>query len=138
MKTIKMLLSCLLILISTVTIAQEKQGKEENESEMEVTDFYFVNSEDERIEDATISDKFVYLVIETKNGIGEEVNIEMDDQEDEFIYENKYLTIHDKITFVIKKDRQRTRLEIYDPSNEKHQKLKEEALERQNKTISPE
>lgn len=103
-------------------------AQEKIETEPQFIGYYFINRNNEKIEKVTTTDKFVFLVIETSNAIGEKVTLTFDEDEGDWIYKNKYISPNSSIGFKIKGDFQKVKFKIYNSKNKKHKRLKEKAM----------
>ncbi len=86
--------------------------REEN-LEPEIEDMYYTDMNGEKIPDDELqSGTAVYLVLKTKNGVGKDVDIDLDDNQNDFKYNGEVL-INDVIEdLTIKSDTQKIKLEI--------------------------
>ena len=112
-------LFCFISFFSITSYAQS------NPPDPEIKDIYFTNREGEKVEQVTYDDKFVYMVVETKNAIGEELVLELDEEDGEFIYKKTFMTANSKLEFDIKKDIERIKFIIYNPGKKKHVRIRE-------------
>lgn len=122
MKQFKFLIPVILALVTITTSAQEKE-----KPAPEFKELYFTNRYDERITELRVEDEFVYMVVETANAIGEKVTISLDEEDGNYIYKKKYVSVNHNIEIKIKKNIQKLKFIIYNSSLEKHRKIKEEA-----------
>ncbi len=96
----------------------------EKSEELKFIDLYYENSNHERMKGLKKKDRIIYLIIETKNGIGKEVSIEMNEEDPDVIYKNRYITVGDSFNYIIKKDRDRLKFRVFNLKNKKHLRLK--------------
>ena len=108
---------CLVLLFSIAGYAQSNP-------EPEIKDIYFTNRTGEKVEEVTYSDKIMYMVVETRNAIGEQLVLELDEEDGEFIYKREFMTANSQLTFDIKKDLERIKFIIYNPSKKSHVRIK--------------
>lgn len=117
----KLVLSFFFLLSSLFAFAQE-----DNDPFFE--EIYFTDKKGDRIEGSVTRDmKYVYLLIKSRNAIGEKAKLTMDEDE-EYLYQKKFLAGGSSLLFPIKKDLEKFKLYIYNPSNKKHVKLRDKAL----------
>ncbi|WP_298311873.1 type VI secretion system tube protein TssD [uncultured Aquimarina sp.] len=85
----------------------------EEDIEPEIEDMYYTDMNGEKIPDDELqSGTAVYLVLKTKNGVGKDVDIDLDDNQNDFKYNGEVL-VNDIIEdLVIKSDIQKIKLEI--------------------------
>lgn len=85
----------------------------EEKVEPEIEDMYYTDMNGEKIPDDELqSGTAVYLVLKTKNGVGKDVDIDLDDNQNDFKYNGEVL-VNDVIQdLVIKSDTQKIKLEI--------------------------
>lgn len=100
-----------------------------------------VKKEDKRIIDYFISDrhgnriskinpgeeKYFYLVIISKNMIGEEAILGIEEQDEEVGYIHKGVYLEKEIRFKIRRNTHKIKMYIYDSTNKRHRRLKEKA-----------
>lgn len=126
MKAFKYLAFILLFIFNVTLIsAQENQDKTP-----EFTGYHFLYKNNKKIPKGTkikVDEKYIFLVIETKNAHGEKVTINLDEDEGDYLYKGKYLTTKNGIHFKVKKDAQRIKLVIYNSSIKRHKRLREKA-----------
>ncbi|NQX98228.1 MAG: hypothetical protein HRT73_10160 [Flavobacteriales bacterium] len=108
----------LLLFIFIITITANAQ----KDNDPQLKEIYFTNRAGEKITGKVkVADKWVYMVIESANAIGEKVVLKMDEDENYF-YKRKFLGEGDSIKILIKKDIQKVKLVIYNANNKKHVK----------------
>ncbi len=122
MKQFKFLVLVALALVNVTVSAQEKEGPRP-----EFKEIYFVNRHNERVTELRLEDKYMYMVVETANAIGQKVTINLDEEDGDFIYKGRYVSANDDIKLKIKKNIQKIKFIIYNSSLKKHRKLKEKA-----------
>lgn len=124
MKTDKMMgrnqIWVLMIFLLNVTMTNAQKSID---PEPQFVGYHFTNRHNEKIEKVVGQDKYVYLVLETTNAIGEKVILNFEEIDD-YIYKNKYIVANSSVNFIVKKDIQKVKFEIYDASKKKHRKLK--------------
>ena len=119
--SLKSLLLFLLIPFSFVMKAQEEKSDDIN-----FIDMYYVNKKHQKISTYSVRDKVIYLVIESTNGVGKNVDIQMNEGDPDVIYKNRFLTVDDVFVFTLKKDKQLIKFQLFDPRNKRHVRLKDE------------
>ncbi|GAA0722304.1 hypothetical protein GCM10009430_24580 [Aquimarina litoralis] len=86
--------------------------REEN-VEPEIEDMYYTDMDGNRIPDDELqSGTAVYLVLKTKNGVGKDVDIDLDDNQNDFKYNGEVLTNDIIEDLTITSDTQKIKLEI--------------------------
>lgn len=109
------LLSILLLCFTFSLHAQEV-------AKPDIDRIYYINQAGETIEgDISVEEEFVYLIIESRNSIGKDVLLTLDEDE-EFFYEDKLLLGGSSVTFPITADVQQVKLVLYNPRIKKHYK----------------
>ncbi len=93
------------------------------QEDVEFKDVYFANKKKERIQEIPKSAKIIYFVIETTNGKGKSVDIEMSEDDPAVIYKNKFYTVGDSFRLVLKEDIEYIKFRLFDISKKKHRKL---------------
>lgn len=117
----KHILTPLLILSFFCAFAQD-----DNEPFFE--EIYFTDKKGTRLEDFVTRDmKYVYMVIKSRNAIGEKAKLTFDENE-EYLYKKTFFAGGSSILFPIKQDLQKFKLYIYNPDKKKHVKWREKAL----------
>lgn len=92
-------------------------------------EIYFTDKNGTRLEDFVTRDmKYVYMVIKSRNAIGEKAKLTFDEDE-EYIYKKSFFAGGSSILFPIKQDLQKFKLYIYNPDKKKHVKWRKEALD---------
>lgn len=123
------------ILILLFSFSHKILWANKKEKEPKFKSVYFTNAKGDSISSISISEKFVYLVVVSKNAKGEKASIKItEEDEDEFIYKKQYLTLGSKISFRIRKDIQKIKIHLFHSHNKRHQQLKQKALNEQNST----
>ena len=118
----KVTLTSLLFLSFFYVLAQENK-------EPFFEEIYFTDKNGERIEGSVTRDmQYVYLVIKSRNAIGEKAKLTMD-KDEEYLYKKTFLAGGSSILFPIKSDLQKFKLYIYNPDKKKHVKWQEKALD---------
>ncbi|WP_299313584.1 type VI secretion system tube protein TssD [uncultured Aquimarina sp.] len=85
----------------------------EEDLEPEIEDMYYTDMNGNTIPDDQLkSGTAVYLVLETKNGVGKDVDIDLDDNQNDFKYNGEVLTNDIIEDLTIKSDTQKIKLEI--------------------------
>ncbi|MCB0510225.1 MAG: hypothetical protein KDC82_05640 [Bacteroidetes bacterium] len=117
----KFVLSLFLLLCTFLSYAQE-------DKEPFFEEIYFTDKKGDRIEASVSQDtKYIYMLIKSRNAIGEKAKLTMDEDE-EYLYKKQFLLGGSSILFPIKKDLQKFKLYIYKANKKKHVKLREKAL----------
>ena len=68
--------------------------------------------------------------METRNRRGEKASLTIDKEDGDFIYKNKYLSVGYELKVKVKNDIHKIKLEVFDPTNKKHQKIKKKSERR--------
>ncbi|MGB0886120.1 MAG: hypothetical protein ACPGR5_06820 [Chitinophagales bacterium] len=103
------------------------KAQEESKAEPQFIAYYFMNSKQEKLTTVSYSERYVFLVLETKNAIGEKVTLSLEEDDGDYIYKNKFLTTKNSARFIIKKDIQKIKFIVYKESKKKHKRLREKA-----------
>jgi len=120
-----LVIACIL-LVSTSTL----NAQENNTPDPEFKGYHFENREGEKITGSvTYRDKVVFLVLETANAIGEEVILEFDEKDEDYIYKRNYIVPGKPVSFKIKKNIQKEKFVIYNPNKKRHRRFKKKAEE---------
>ncbi|PIE99602.1 MAG: hypothetical protein CR965_02065 [Paludibacter sp.] len=107
-----------------------------NQGQPEVIDYFFTDEQGNKIDAYSISpkeQKYICMMIITKNLIGTEVTLDIEQDEaieSGFICKGKY--VNKSIRFKIRKNKEKIKLFIYDPENKRHVRLKEKSEKLEN------
>ncbi len=94
-------------------INQVAVTEREVDQEPIIEDMYYTDMDDKKIpNDELQSGMAVYLVLKTKNGVGKDVDIDLDDHQNDFKYNGEALANDIIEDFTIKSDTQKIKLEI--------------------------
>jgi hypothetical protein len=105
----------LLLIVSITTSVKSQIGNGPYLDEI-----YFMNRSGEKIKGTvSVDEKIVYMVIESKNAIGEKVVLTMDEGEDYF-YKKQFLGAGSSFKILIKENTQKVKLTIYNAHKKKH------------------
>jgi len=96
-------------------------------------EIYFENREGERVTEVTYSDEYVYMVIVSKNAIGEKFIMELDEEDEDYIYKKKYLSTGSRVEEKIKGDIHKIKLIIFNPANKQHIKIRKKYYKKRKK-----
>lgn len=92
------------------------------EAKPDIDRIYYINQAGEKIEGTiSVEEEFVYLIIESRNSIGKDVLLTLDEDE-EFFYGKDLLLGGSSVTFPITADVQQVKLVLYNPKIKKHYK----------------
>lgn len=99
-----------------------------NKGEPQLMDCFFTDKYGNKISEYPRRSNYIYLVVLTENSIGEKVTLEMNSKpaKTELIYKGVYLS--EKIYFTIHRDKEKLKLDIYNPKNIHHRHLKKKAM----------
>jgi len=129
MKKFQFLLLAIIAIINTGVIHAQKKEK----SALKFKDAYFENQNNEKITERHLGEEYIYLVLETQNAVGKKVTIDVDEEDGDFIYKRKFLSVNYNIQVKIKNNIHKIKLEIFDPANKKHQKFKKRTEKKRKK-----
>lgn len=109
-----------MLLIPSTINAQKK-----DKPAPEFIDMWIENENFEKIDERdTTTDQIIYIVMETRNRQGEKAALTIQEEDGDFIYKNKYLTLGYKLEIKVKSDIHKIKLEVFDADNKRHQRIK--------------
>lgn len=104
-----------------------------NQGEPHFSDFYFMDENGNRVETMSIYKRFVYMVVYSENLIGETISIKLNDDDTTMNYICKGKLIDNRVDVAIRHNKEKIKLEFFNPKNKRHQRIKARTERRKNK-----
>ena len=94
----------------------------------EFVEIYFSDKSGDRITSITMDEKYYFLVVVSKNAIGEKATITLEEEDGEILYKGKYYAPSDTFSFKLKSDTHAEKIIIYNDQIPRHKRRKSKQL----------